>query len=71
MNPVGLLALFAIVVFFGLLAIKIETWRPRIILSLIAATVFLFFGLIGAMIACSLLSVGIILSSMMPKISKL
>ncbi len=65
------MALFTIALFIGLLGVKIETWKPRIILFSIALAAFILFGMLGAMVSSALLSVGILLASKMPRVSKL
>jgi predicted branched-subunit amino acid permease len=65
------LALVSIAVFAGLLVSKVETSRMRLVLSAIAVVSWLAFGLIGAMVATAILSVGILIADQVPTVSTL
>ena len=71
MGIVVVLALFSVGIFLALLFMQVESWKPRVILFLLAAAAWYFFGLIGVMITTAIFSVGIIIGSQIPKVSKL
>jgi hypothetical protein len=69
----GQALVFAIVglsVFFILLFFVVESWKARLILGGIVLGIWLWFGLIGAMIAAAVFSIGILIGNQVPSVSK-
>lgn len=71
MIQVGLFGLIGFAIFVAIELLVVETWTTRIVLAAIVGGLWLYVGPLAAMIGAALLSVGVLIGSKIPRVSKL
>ena len=67
MFHVIVLSIFVGGIFLALLFLEVTSWKTRFILAILVAAAWQIYGVIGTLIATSVLSVGILIAAKIPR----